>query len=219
VSAEHRRSPGVQPTIELWLVRHGETEWSKALRHTGRSDIPLTDRGRQRARALRSLLASQSFTRVLASPLIRARETAELAGYTGEVQVDGDLMEWDYGAFEGHTTAELASRLGRFSIWSTQVPEGESLDDVAARATRVLRQQLGMDGRCLLFSHAHFLRILTASWLGLAPAQGRLFALDAGALSVLGHEHGYPVIRAWNLAGPPPWASDPIQDAVTKNPH
>jgi broad specificity phosphatase PhoE len=209
MTVEHGFSARAQPATELWLVRHGETEWSKALRHTGRSDIPLTDRGRRRAQALKASLASQSFNRVLASPLIRARETAELAGYRDGVQIDENLMEWDYGAFEGQTTADLAHRRGSFSIWTTQVPEGESLSDVAARAKRVLNQLAGTGGRCLLFSHAHFLRILTAVWLGLTPSHGRLFALDAGAVCVLGHEHDYPVIRAWNLAGPPPWASDP----------
>jgi probable phosphoglycerate mutase len=219
MSTEASRSPVAEPGSELWLVRHGETEWSKALRHTGRSDVPLTDCGRRRARSLRALLASQSFGQVLASPLVRARETAELAGYSDDaVDLDDDLREWDYGAFEGQTTADLRRRHGSFSIWSTPVPEGESLDDVAARADRVLHQLSARRERCLLFSHGHFLRILTARWLSLAPAQGRLLALDAGALCVLGHEHGYPVIRAWNLAGPPPWVSDTERDAEPTSP-
>jgi len=212
-------SPAVKTATELWLVRHGETEWSKALRHTGRSNIPLTVRGRQRARALKASLASQSFGRVLASPLTRARETAELAGYREGVQIDEDLMEWDFGVFDGQTTADLAHRLGSFSIWNTPVPEGEELNDVAARADRVLNELAGTGGRCLLFSHGQFLRILAVRWLGLAPAHGRLLAMDAGAIGVLGHEHGYPVIRAWNLGGPPPWASAPRHDADATNPH
>ncbi len=210
--------PVVKTATELWLVRHGETEWSKALRHTDHSDIPLTERGRRRARALRASLASQSFERVLTSPLSRARETAELAGYREGVQIDEGLMEWNYGVFEGKTTAELAHRLGSFSIWSTPVPEGEEFSDVAARADRVLNELEGTGGRCLVFSHGQFLRILAVRWLGLAPANGRLLAMDAGALGVLGHEHGYPVIRAWNLAGPPPWASAPSQAARAGRP-
>jgi broad specificity phosphatase PhoE len=220
MTIQHAGPSAVPPTVELWLVRHGETEWSKRLRHTGRTDVPLTDPGRRRARGLKSYLDPRSFDKVLASPLVRARETAELAGFTtAAIELDNDLMEWDYGTFEGQTTADLAHRLGSFSIWTTPVPEGESLGDVGARADRVLRQLANTGSRCLLFSHAHFLRILTARWLGLAPAHGRLFALDAGALSVLGHEHGYPVIRAWNLAGTPPWASDPGQDAGATSPH
>ena len=219
MTTEASRSSVTERGSELWLVRHGETEWSRALRHTGRSDVPLTDRGRRRAQGLRALLATQSFGRVLASPLIRARETASLAGYSDAVDLDDDLREWDYGAFEGQTTADLRRRLGSFSIWSTPVPEGESLDEVAARADRVLHQLAAGGERCLLFSHGHFLRILTARWLSLPPAQGQLLSLDAGALCVLGHEHGYPVIRAWNLSGPPPWVSDTDRDAETTSPH
>lgn len=218
MTTENGCSPVARSAAELWLVRHGETDWSRALRHTGRSDIPLTDRGRRRARALKPLLASQSFARVLVSPLVRARETAELAGHSDKVLFDEDLMEWDYGAFEGQTTAELATGLGAFSIWSTQVPDGESLADVADRAERVLRRLSDSGGRCLLFSHGHFLRILAACWLGLAPDHGRLFTLDAGALSVLGHEHDFRVIRAWNLGGPPPWALEADRDVESGSP-
>lgn len=196
--AAHSSSP------ELWLVRHGETEWSKAMRHTGRTDLPLTEHGRRQARDLEPVLAAHAFDLVLSSPLRRARETATLADYNGRVQQEDDLTEWDYGAFEGQTAAELARRLGSFSIWTTTASGGESLDQVAARADRVLARTATVGGRCLLFSHGHLLRILTARWLGLAPAQGRLFALDAGSLCILGMEHGYRVIRAWNLSRYPP---------------
>jgi broad specificity phosphatase PhoE len=193
---------------ELWLVRHGETEWSKAMRHTGRTDLPLTEHGRRQARDLEPVLAAHAFDLVLSSPLRRARETATLADYNSRVQLDENLMEWDYGTFEGQTASELARRLGSFSIWTTPASGGESLDQVAARADRVLARTAVVGGRCLLFSHGHLLRILTASWLGLGPAQGRLFALDAGSLCILGMEHGSPVIRAWNLSRSPPAGAD-----------
>jgi len=193
---------------ELWLVRHGETEWSKAMRHTGRTDLPLTEHGRRQARDLEPVLAAHVFDLVLSSPLRRARETATLADYNSRVQLDENLMEWDYGTFEGQTASELARRLGSFSIWTTPASGGESLDQVAARADRVLARTAVVGGRCLLFSHGHLLRILTANWLGLGPAQGRLFALDAGSLCIFGMEHGSPVIRAWNLSRSPPAGAD-----------
>lgn len=190
-----------QPSGGLWLVRHGETAWSRDLRHTGRTDVALTGRGRAQALALRPVLsAAGPFDHVLCSPLRRARETAELAGF-GDALGETDLMEWDYGDFEGQTSAELARRLGAFDIWSARVMNGESLDQVATRADRVLARLAGWGGRCLVFSHGHLLRVLSARWLGLEPAAGRLFALDAGSISVLGGEHGRPVIRAWNLPG------------------
>ena len=184
---------------ELWLVRHGETEWSKSLRHTGRTDIQLTERGRRQAQRLQPVLAAQHFDRVLCSPLQRARETARLAGYTDDhgMRLDDDLMEWNYGDFEGHTGAELTRKLGAFNIWSTPIPHGESLADVAQRTERVLTRL--ETGRTLIFAHGHLLRILTARWLDLTPEHGRLFALDAGSLCLLGSEHGRRVIHRWNL--------------------
>ena len=193
------------PPLELWLVRHGETEWSKAMRHTGRTDVPLTEAGRRRAGGLAPLLGSQAFDQVLCSPLLRARETARLAGFGERIRLDEDIAEWDYGDFEGRTTAELAEELGGFSIWTTPVTGGETLAQVATRAERVLARLETVGGRHLLFSHGHLLRILTARWLDLPPNAGRLFALDAGGVSVLGLEHDTRVMCAWNLkpCGPP----------------
>ena len=189
-----------QPRGGLWLVRHGETEWSRDLRHTGRTDVALTECGRAQALALEPVLAAGHFDRVLRSPLRRAHETADLAGF-GDALADADLVEWDYGDFEGQTTAELAQRLGAFDIWTARVTGGEGLDQVGMRADRVLARLAASGGRCLVFSHGHLLRVLTARWLGLEPAAGRLFALDAGSISILAGEHGRPVIRAWNLPG------------------
>ena len=186
--------------LELWLVRHGETEWSKAMRHTGRTDVPLTEAGRRRTRGLALLLGSQAFDQVLCSPLSRARETARLAGFGERIRLDEDIAEWDYGDFEGRTTVELAQELGGFSIWTTPVTGGETLQQVAARADRVLARLETGGGRHLLFSHGHLLRILTARWLDLPPDAGRLFALDAGGVSMLGLEHDTRVMRAWNLS-------------------
>lgn len=190
----------LSPPLELWLVRHGETEWSKAMRHTGRTDVPLTEAGRRRASDLAPLLGSQAFDQVLCSPLLRARETARLAGFRERIRLDEDIAEWDYGDFEGRTTAELAEEQGDFSIWTTPVTGGETLEQVAARADRVLARLETGGGRHLLFSHGHLLRILTARWLGLPPDAGSLFALDAGGVSVLGLEHDTRVIHAWNLS-------------------
>lgn len=188
-----------EPRSGLWLVRHGETEWSRELRHTGRTDVALTERGRAQALALEPVLTTAGpFDHVLCSPLRRAQETADLAGF-GDALEDADLMERDYGDFEGQTTAELAQRLGAFDIWTARVTNGEDLNQVATRADRVLARLATLGGRCLAFSHGHLLRVLTARWLGLDPAAGRLFALDAGALCILAGEHGHPVIRAWNL--------------------
>lgn len=187
------------------LIRHGETEWSKSGQHTGRTDLPLTQAGAADAAALRPMLKGHTFGLVLISPMHRTRETAKLAGMHGEI--DGDLLEWDYGAWEGRTTSDIRKDLGNpnWTIWSQRIPPGatpgEQPDEVAVRAGRVLKRceptlQSGMD--CALIAHGHFLRILTATWLGLPAVDGRLFELDAGALSVLGFEHEQEVIRAWN---------------------
>lgn len=191
------------PPLQLWLVRHGETEWSRQLKHTGRSDIPLTAHGRAQALGLQPALAGLDFDRVLCSPLGRARETARLAGFdTANIEWDDELMEWDYGEFEGQTSAALRQRLGAFDIWRTPVTAGESLEAVAARAERVLQRLSASGGRCLLFSHGHLLRILTARWLGLAATCGRLFVLDAAAVCILGQEHEQRAILSWNVRCP-----------------
>jgi probable phosphoglycerate mutase len=182
---------------EIWLVRHGATAWTATRQHTGRTDLPLDDEGRRQAAALYKPLDRQAFTAAFTSPLVRARDTARIAGFA-DAEVLDDLREWDYGAYEGRTTAEIREELPGWSVWSDPIVDGESVEDVAARAARVLGRMAGADGRVVLFAHAHVLRILTASAVGLDPHAGRALALDAGTISVLGREHEYPVIRRWN---------------------
>lgn len=191
----------------LVLVRHGETEWSRSGQHTGRTDLPLTEKGRSDAAKLSPHLAGRSFGLVLVSPLSRAQETARLAGLSGEA--DPDLLEWDYGAYEGRRTADIRDDLGDpgWTIWRDPIPAGETPgeqpEDVATRASRVIQRSLPVledDRDVALVAHGHFLRILTATWLSLPAVDGRLFALDAGALSALGFEHEQHVIRTWNSA-------------------
>jgi probable phosphoglycerate mutase len=185
---------------EIVLVRHGETEWSTLGRHTGRTDIPLNSRGRVQAESLRERLRGRRFALVLTSPLRRASATCELAGFGKDAEPCPDLMEWDYGAYEGRTTEDIrVDRLG-WTLWTDSVPEGESAGDVAARAARVLAEirRRAHGGDALLFGHGHALRVLTACWLELPPERGALFALNAGALCTLGYEHEAPVVRSWN---------------------
>lgn len=191
---------------EVIVLRHGQTEWSRSGQHTGVTDLPLLPEGEERARSLRSSLGTRSFTAVWTSPLQRARRTAELAGLTATA-VDPDLVELDYGGYEGRTTAEISEQLGRtWSIWvDGTVPgdtPGESLDDVAARVDRVLdrARPLLAHGDVALVAHGHVLRILAARWLGLGPEAGALLALPAGAYGVLGHEHARPVLTGWGLS-------------------
>ena len=183
---------------EVVLVRHGETEWSRSGKHTGRTDIPLAERGRQDARAVGDALRNRTFALVLTSPLTRAAETCRLAGF-GEVAVQRDeLREWDYGAYEGRTTAEIRKERPAWTLWRDGVPEGESIEEVAARVDRVIPELRSIDGDALLFAHGHVLRMLAARWLGLDPSGGRLFALDPATLSALGYERETPVVRLWN---------------------
>ena len=187
----------------IWLVRHGETEWSLSGQHTGRTDVPLTPAGRRQAEALGRHLAGRSFALVLTSPLVRARETCRLAGYESSAQITDDLREWDYGVYEGRTTAAIRAEEPGWSIWSHPVPEGESIDQVGARARRVIDRALGAGDDVALFSHGHLLRILGAGWVGRPPSDGRLFALATASVSVLGWERETRVIQSWNLAVPP----------------
>lgn len=188
----------------IYLLRHGETEWSKSGRHTGRTDIPLTEDGRRRAALEAPMISGVEFGLVLCSPLSRARDTAALAGLTPDA-IDDDLVEWDYGVFEGRTTADIRTELGDpgWLIWDSPIPEGESPDDVAVRARRVLERVAPVveEGKnVMLVAHGHFHRILTATYLGLPADAGRLFALDAGGVGVLGHERVQPVISGWNIS-------------------
>ena len=187
------------PGNEVVLVRHGETEWSRSGRHTGRTDLPLTEQGCQQARAVGALLAGRRFGRVLVSPLARARETARLAGYAGETEPD--LSEWDYGDFEGRTTAEIREQAPGWLIWQGPVPGGETLEQVAERADRVIARCLEEAGDAALFAHGHILRVLTARWCGLPPVEGRRFVLATATLTVLGWEHEYRGVRVFNASG------------------
>lgn len=184
---------------EIWLIRHGETAWSLSGQHTGRTDLPLTAAGEQRAREVGRYLAGRHFALVLTSPLTRARETCRLAGYGDVAQIEPDLREWDYGDYEGRTSAQIQESVPGWTIWTAPVPHGETIQQVAARASRVIERASGAGGDVALFAHGHLLRILTACWLGIAPDGGRFFALSAGSLSVLGHEHETRVISQWNL--------------------
>lgn len=189
-----------EPEQHAWLVRHGETEWARLGRHTGRTDIPLTETGREQARALGRRLAGVTFGLVLTSPLSRAAETAALAGFGEAVVVDPDLREWDYGALEGRLTAEIREDYPGWSIWTGPWPDGETIEQVGARADRVLARIRAADGDVLAFSHGHLLRVLAARWLGLPPASGGLFALGTATVSILGWDRENPVIEIWNEA-------------------
>lgn len=183
---------------DLWLVRHGETDWSASGRHTGRTDIPLTDEGIRQARALGRHLDGRSFALVLTSPLSRAADTCGLAGYGEVAQPSEDLLEWDYGQAEGRTTTEMRAQHPGWSVWTTGPPGGETVEEVGRRTERVIARALEASGDVALFAHAHVLRILAARWLGLPPDAGRLFALGPASLSVLGWEREARVISRWN---------------------
>ena len=185
---------------DLWLARHGETEWARLGRHTGRTDVPLTDTGRAQAAALGRRLAGHDFALVLTSPLSRAVETTAIAGYGGVAVADRDLREWDYGELEGRLTEDIREDYPGWTIWRGPWPGGETLDDVAARADHALERIAGAQGDVLVVSHGHLLRVLAARWLGLVPTSGGLFALGTATVSVLGHEHETPVIEVWNEA-------------------
>jgi broad specificity phosphatase PhoE len=185
------------PTQEVWLVRHAETEWSRSGQHTGRTDVPLTEEGERQARAVGEALQGREFERVLSSPLRRALETAQLAGFEPELR--DDLAEWDYGEYDGVTTPEIREQVPDWTIWRYGALGGESVEQLATRADRVVAELLGVEGDVLVFSHGHFLRVLTARWLELEAADGRLFALDSGTLSMLGFEREQRVIRSWNV--------------------
>jgi probable phosphoglycerate mutase len=184
--------------VRLWLIRHGETEWSLSGAHTSRTDIPLTDRGRERAADMADHLHEQEFSLVLTSPRQRARETCGITGYGDVAQIDSDLSEWDYGEYEGRTTADIRKEQPGWTIWKNNPREGETLAQVGARAQAVIDRSTAAGGQVALFSHAHFLRILAATWIGLPPEAGRLLALGTGSVSTLGFERETHVIETWN---------------------
>jgi probable phosphoglycerate mutase len=188
------------PLPVVYLARHGETAWTLSGQHTGRTDLPLTERGEQQARALGQRLRGASFVKAFTSPSQRARRTAELAGFGNLAEVDPDLAEWDYGEYEGRRTADiLAERPGWF-LFRDGAPGGETPDQTGARADRVVQRIRAIGGNVLIFSSAHILRVLAARWLGLDAADGRYFVLGTSSLSILGYEHNLaePVIRLWN---------------------
>jgi broad specificity phosphatase PhoE len=185
---------------QVVLVRHGETDWSAHLRHTGRTDVPLTDEGRHQAEQVGRALRGRRFALVLTSPLERAAETCRLTGFGEVAQARDDLMEWDYGDYEGRTTLDIRREVPDWTIWRYGAKNGETSEQVAARADSVLSEVGAVDGDVLIFSHGHFLRVLAARRLGLGPSEGRLFALDPATISILGYERETPVLRTWNVA-------------------
>ncbi len=191
--------PSNQTLPEIWLIRHGETEWTLSGAHTGRTDLPLTANGEREAEALGRHLAGRPFALVLTSPLQRARKTCELAGYGAVAQPDPDLCEWDYGAYEGRTREQIQETVPGWDIWTSPIPQGETIDQVATRARRVIDRAVRNGGDVALFAHGHLLRILTACWLSLPPADGKLFALGTASIGVLGYERDERVISRWNV--------------------
>jgi probable phosphoglycerate mutase len=194
-------------TPELWLLRHGATAWARDGRHTGNTDLPLLPEGEAEARALAPLLAEQPFTAVLTSPLQRARHTCELAGLGGKAQIAEDLREWDYGAYEGITTAEIRRSVPDWTVWSHPCPQGESLEQVQQRCDRVIAQSLelaGAQGKVALFAHGHILRCLAGTWLGLGAKGGALLVLSTATTSVLGQEREQRALLRWNAPVPRP---------------
>jgi probable phosphoglycerate mutase len=187
--------PDARP--ELVLVRHGETEWSRAGKHTGRTDIPLTDAGRRAAEVLREALSRRSFERVLTSPLSRAAETCRLAGFD-QAETRDELLEWDYGQYDGLTTPEIREERPDWWLWRDGCPGGESPDEVAARVDRLIGELQGARGDALLFAHGHLLRVLSARWIELGPESGSRFVLGTATLSVLGWERDTAAFRLWN---------------------
>ncbi|MFL5845008.1 MAG: histidine phosphatase family protein [Solirubrobacteraceae bacterium] len=183
---------------EAWLLRHAETEWSKTKRHTGRTDVPLTDDGRTAARDLREPLAGREFAAVWTSPLSRARETCELVGLGDRAVLRDELLEWDYGAYEGITTVEIRETRPDWYLWRDGCPDGETPEDVAARCDILVADLVAAEGDVAIFAHGHLLRMLAARWIELSPDGGGRLALSTGGLSVLGFEREIRVIWRWN---------------------
>lgn len=183
--------------VELWVVRHGETEWSRDGRHTSHTELDLTPEGEEVARRLADRLEGVRFDEVLTSPRLRARRTAELAGYADAEFVE-DLTEWDYGDYEGITTPEIREHVPGWTVWSHPSPGGETAEEVSRRMDRVVERVQAHGGRTLVFSHGHASRALAARWLGQPVQEGRLFSLDTATISVLGHERESPVVARWN---------------------
>jgi broad specificity phosphatase PhoE len=190
----------------LFLARHGDTAWTDSRQHTGRTDLPLNERGEERARQIGERLQRFSFTRVFTSPLQRASKTCELGGFGAVAQVDHDLVEWDYGRFEGKLTRDILKERPGWELFRDGCPDGESPEDVAARADRFIARVRGLGGDMLAFSSGHIIRMIAARWLGLPPAGGRFFYCRPASVGVLGFEHkslDEPIIGLWNYVGQP----------------
>ena len=203
---------GTLPVV--YLARHGETAWTISHQHTGRSDLPLTPHGEAEATRLGQRLQGLTFAAVLTSPLRRAVRTCELAGLGSAAEIEADLVEWNYGAYEGRTSAEIHAERPDWQLFRDGAPDGESPDQIGARADRVIRRVRAIDGNTLLFSSGHFLRVFAARWLGLEPGAGRYFYLGTASLSALGYEHDHsdPVIRLWNeMLFQPPVSPAPVR--------
>ena len=183
---------------EVYLIRHGETEWSASGRHTGVTDLPLTANGRRIASALRHALARESFALVLTSPLQRARETCDLAGFAGRAQVDRDLMEWNYGSYEGLTTTEIRALVPGWLLFRDGCPDGEKPDQIGARVDRLISHVRDVTGNVALFAHGHLFRVFAARWIGLPVSAGSNFLLDTATLNILGYYREIPAVHRWN---------------------
>ena len=185
------------PAHQVFLVRHGETEWSLNGRHTGSTDIPLTEHGRQVARLLRPILAKESFTLTLTSPLQRAKETCRLAGFE-DAHIEPDLMEWNYGRYEGLTPAEIHAKAPGWLLFRDGAPGGEQPEEIGARVDRVIEKARAVTGDVILFAHGHVLRVFAARWVGLPSSEGQHFLLDTATMNILSYYRGIPAIKRWN---------------------
>jgi broad specificity phosphatase PhoE len=185
-------------STQIYLIRHGETEWSASGQHTSRTDKPLTDKGREQAECAKELLRTVSFVKVLSSPRSRATETAEIAGLGSRIEHKEELAEIDYGDFEGLTTTEIREKVPGWTVWTHPCPNGETLEQAAARAKKVIEEIKGTTGSVAVFSHGHMLRIFACAYLGLPPENGQHLQVDTCSISILSHEHEMPTIKLWN---------------------
>ena len=192
--------PSGQP--EVWLIRHGETEWSVTGQHSGRNDLPLTPTGEREAEQAGRILGGREFNLVLCSPLQRAAKTCQIAGYASVARIEPCIQEWDYGDCTGMTVRQIRELFPGWNVWDGPVPNGETIEDVAARAKAAVARVRQVPGRVAIFSHGHFLRVFVTQWLGLPPQAGRHFALETGSVCVLGKDAEVPAIRKWNVCAP-----------------
>jgi probable phosphoglycerate mutase len=186
------------PSQQIYLIRHGETEWSLSGQHTGVTDLPLTQNGRKVAKLLEPVLAKETFALVLTSPLERARETCELAGLSDRVEIDRDLMEWNYGEYEGLTPKQIHAQAPGWMLFRDGCPGGESPEQIGARVDRVIARVRSVEGHVALFAHGHIFRVFAARWLGLPATAGCHFLLDTATLNILGYYRGIPAVKRWN---------------------